>query len=116
MSKLPQILYFWNENKELDHSEFFMADDELPNPLPDNATSVEPTNGLYEPITWDGTAWNGTDKDEWLAAHPVPAPEPSEQDKTNAALMLQIAQNKTAQDQFNAQAMFAIAAQNEGTN
>lgn len=114
---MTKILYYWDEQtKELDHSEFFMTDDELPNPLPDNATPVAPTNGLYEPIMWDGITWNGTDKDEWLAAHPVPVPEPSEQDKTNAALMLQIAQNKTAQDQFNAQAMLAIAAQNGETN
>ncbi|CAM3206089.1 hypothetical protein [Lactiplantibacillus plajomi] len=107
------ILYYWDEKKELNHSEFYQ--DELPTPMPSNATSVAPRNGLYEPITWNGETWVGTDKEVWLAAHPVSKPEPSAQDKANAALALQIAQNKAAQDKFNAQTMLALA-QNGGTN
>lgn len=31
-------------------------------------TEIKPTDGLYEPITWDGAQWVGTDKAVWQAA------------------------------------------------
>ncbi|VDG18799.1 hypothetical protein [Lactobacillus backii] [Lactiplantibacillus mudanjiangensis] len=107
-----KALYFYDENKEFDHIE--LVEDEAP--IQERSTFVAPKNGLFEPITWDGEAWNGITEEEWLAAHPAPTPEPTEQDKTNAQILLQVATNKTAQDQFNAQALLQIAAIKGGTN
>lgn len=113
---MAKILYYWDkQTDEFDHSEFFMTDDELPNPLPENATLVAPTDGLYEPITWDGTTWIGTDKETWAANCPLPNPLPTEQDKKNASILLEIAQNKKEQDKFNAQIMLTLA-QKGGNN
>ncbi|WP_436704210.1 hypothetical protein [Lactiplantibacillus plantarum] len=120
-----KTLYFYNASTKIyDHSELVDVSDKVPDKVTNesgevlNVTTIRPDDGLYTPRKFDteNQTWLGTPKEEWLAAHPVPAPEPSEQDKTNAVLMLQIAQNKAAQDQFNAQAMLAIATQNGGAN
>ncbi|MDV0430109.1 hypothetical protein RXV91_04320 [Lactiplantibacillus sp. DA1] len=109
---MAKILYYWDrETHGLNHSEFFMTDDELPNPLPDNATLVAPTNGLYEPITWDGTAWNGTDKDEWLAAHPVPVPDPT----AEQAMIMQQATDITQMKQMIMSQASQIATLSKGS-
>lgn len=105
-----KVLYFYDEKNQFDHSKLVQDDAQIQQ----NSTFVAPENGLYEPITWDGSAWVGTAKEVWLKEHPVPTPEPTDQDKTNAAIMLQIARNKAVQNQFNAQAMLAIAANNGG--
>lgn len=31
-------------------------------------TEIKPVDGLYEPVTWTGTTWVGTDKEVWQAA------------------------------------------------
>lgn len=87
-------------------------------------TEVEPEQGLYQPITFDGTKWNGTDKAVWQATqdaayqeylkeHPELAPKPSVTDQELAALALTVATNKTQQDQTNAQLLLAAAQQTE---
>lgn len=111
---MTQILYYWDEFQHLEHSELYMDEADLPITLPTNATTIAPKNGLYEPISWNGSAWVGTTKTDWLAAHPVLASEPTDQDKTNASVMLQIAINKATQDQFNSQLLLQTASINGG--
>jgi len=74
-------------------------------------TTVRPADGLYAPRHFDidKQAWIGTDKEEWLAAHPAPVPVPTAEQTAQAQLMLQMAQNKITQDNFNAQALLHIA-------
>lgn len=38
--------------------------------LPENSTEIKPTDGLYEPISFDGKAWVGVGEAEWLAENP----------------------------------------------
>lgn len=33
--------------------------------IPSNATDIQPTNGLYTPIKFDGEKWIGTPKEKW---------------------------------------------------
>lgn len=67
-------------------------------------TEVKPTDGLYEPITWDGAKWNGTDQAVWQAAqqakyeayikeHPEEAPQPTAEQQALTVLAQQIADN-----------------------
>lgn len=39
--------------------------------IPNNATDVQPPNGLYTPIKFDGQKWTGTPKEQWQKEHPV---------------------------------------------
>ncbi|WP_338230771.1 hypothetical protein [Lactiplantibacillus paraxiangfangensis] len=103
---MATVLYYWDkETKELDHSELYMNESDVPKPLPDNATTVAPENGLYEPIhiSDDKTKWLGTSKEEWLAAHPVPTPEPTAEQKmimqqaTGIAQLQQLAMSQASQ-------------------
>lgn len=61
-------------------------------------TEIKPTDGLYEPITWTGTDWIGTDKAVWQAAqdakqseilkeHPELAPKPTAEQQQLADLI-----------------------------
>lgn len=84
-------------------------------------TEIKPTDGLYEPVTWTGTDWVGTDKEVWQAAqdaeqaelikeHPELAPQPTaeqqqlsdlvksnmQQMALNAQLIKQITELQTA--------------------
>lgn len=69
-------------------------------------TEIKPTDGLYEPITWDGAKWNGTDQAVWQEAqqakykvyikeHPEEAPQPTAEQQALTALAQQIADNDT---------------------
>lgn len=64
-------------------------------------TEIKPTDGLYEPVTWNGSTWVGTDKEVWQAAqdaeqaellkeHPELAPQPTAEQQMINALGLQI--------------------------
>ena len=46
-------------------------------------TEIKPTDGLYEPVTWSGTTWVGTDQAIWQAAQEA---KQSELLKTNPEL------------------------------
>ncbi|MGK4059024.1 hypothetical protein AB0Y04_04730 [Loigolactobacillus coryniformis] len=101
-------------------------------------TEIKPTDGLYEPVTWTGTTWVGTDKEVWQAAqeaayqeylneHPEDVPQPTveqqqlaeliksnaKQTELNAQLIKQVAALQTAQATQTAQA--AQAAQTQTT-
>ncbi|ANK66601.1 hypothetical protein [Loigolactobacillus backii] len=67
-------------------------------------TEINPDNGLYEPVTWNGTTWIGTDKAVWQAAqdaanqaylkeHPEEAPQTTAEQQALTALAQQIADN-----------------------
>lgn len=69
-------------------------------------TEIKPTDGLYEPVTWTGTDWIGTDKAVWQAAqdaanqaylkeHPEETPQPTAEQQALTALAQQIADNDT---------------------
>lgn len=85
-----KALYFYDENKEFDHIE--LVEDEAP--IQERSTFVAPKNGLFEPITWDGEAWNGITEEEWLAAHPAPTPVPTEEQQMVMQQALDINQLK----------------------
>ena len=46
-------------------------------PLKDGETFATPKEGLFPPITFNGTEWEGTTFEDWLKANPV-TPEPSQ--------------------------------------
>lgn len=97
-------------------------------------TEIKPDNGLYEPVTWNGTTWLGTDQAVWQAAqdadyqeylkeHPESAPQPSveqqiaeliksnaQQTTLNAQLIKQLATLQTSQATQTAQAAQAAQA------
>lgn len=54
--------------------------------LQTNETFVKPEDGLYEPITWNGTGWIGTDKATWEANQPKVTVKPT---KSEQLLMVQ---------------------------
>lgn len=69
-------------------------------------TEIKPADGLYQPATWTGTTWIGTDKAVWQAAqdaanqeylkeHPEDAPQPTAEQQALTALAQQIADNDT---------------------
>ncbi|MDW3871262.1 hypothetical protein [Staphylococcus saprophyticus] len=76
-------------------------------------TDVQPPNGLYQPIHFDGNEWIGTPYDEWLANQPKPEPiEPNPIEKAAANLQMQVMKSNIAQVQLqkqNAQMMLEIA-------
>ena len=98
-------------------------------------TEIKPTDGLHEPITWDGTKWVGTDQAVWQAAqdadyqeylkeHPEAAPQPTteqqqiaeliksnaQQIALNAQLIKQLSTLQTSQATQTAQAAQAVQA------
>lgn len=104
---MAQVLYYWDKNNQFDHSELL---DELPTPLPANATTVVPANGLYDPISWNGNTWTGVTLETWLAARPDPEPAvPTTDQKAQAQLALQLAKTTQAQATFNAQVLLELA-------
>ena len=61
-------------------------------------TEIKPTDGLYEPITWDGTQWVGTEQAVWQAVqdesyqkylkeHPEATPQPTAEEKQLSELI-----------------------------
>ncbi len=112
-----KAVYTWNKDDELD--KIFMAEDDYQ--LKDNETFKKPQDGLYEPIKWNGTDWVGTPKEVWEAAQPKAEIKPTDQQKLNSTISLQLAQllaNSKKQDKLNAQLAIDIAqlkAQSKGT-
>ncbi|RRG06368.1 MAG: hypothetical protein DUD28_02810 [Lactobacillus sp.] len=80
-------------------------------------TEIKPVDGLYEPVTWTGTDWIGTDKAVWQAAqdakqseilkeHPELAPQPTTEQQQLAELI----KNNAQQTALNAQLIKQVAA------
>ncbi|MGK4058641.1 hypothetical protein AB0Y04_02760 [Loigolactobacillus coryniformis] len=132
-----KAIYKFDDNKTFVRSE--TVDDDYQATA--NETEVKPEDGLYEPLTWSGTTWVGTDKEVWQAAqeakqaellktHPELAPQPTVEQKQlaeliksnaqqmalNAQLIKQVAALRTAQATQTAQAAQAEqAAQTQTT-
>ncbi|BDZ31220.1 hypothetical protein [Lactiplantibacillus brownii] len=123
---MKRVIYFYNlSTKELDHSEVLM-DDMAPVPTTGTnasgealgVTLIKPADGLYTPIKIDlvKQAWFGATREDWLAGLPDPAPTTPTADQQNqAALMLQVAQTKTDQANFDAQIMLQVASLKSNT-
>ena len=104
------ILYFYDDNKAYDHSQVYIDDAQVPNPLPANATTVAPEQGLYGTPKWTGTTWVGITRDEWLAQQPAATPvAPTTDQKFQAQLALQMATLQKNQAEFNAQVLLQLA-------
>lgn len=79
-------------------------------------TEVKPIDGLYEPITWDGAQWVGTEQAVWQAAqdaayqeylneHPEAAPQPTAEQQQLSELI----KNNAQQSTLNAQLIKQVA-------
>lgn len=108
-----KAIYKFNANKAFTGSD--TVDDNYQ--VGANETEVKPTDGLYEPITWDGTKWVGTDQAVWQVAqdaayqehlkeHPEAAPQPTAEQQQLAELIKSNAQQAT----LNAQLIKQVAA------
>lgn len=132
-----KAIYKFDDNKTFVRSE--TVDDDYQATA--NETEVKPEDGLYEPLTWSGTTWVGTDQAIWQAAqeakqaellktNPELAPQPTveqqqmaeliksnaQQSALNAQLIKQVAALQTAQATQAAQAAQAVqAAQTQTT-
>lgn len=104
-----KILYFWDSNFKLVNSIFYQNEEDMPSPMPSNATSVAPADGLYAP-SWNGSAWVGITREEWLAQQPAATPAtPTTDQKFQAQLALQMATMQKNQAEFNAQVLLQLA-------
>lgn len=108
-----KAIYKFDDNKVFTASD--IVDDDYQAGI--NETEVKPTDGLYEPITWDGTKWVGTEQAVWQAAqdakqaellktHPELAPQPTMEQEQLAELIKSNAQQTT----LNAQLIKQVAA------
>lgn len=79
--------------------------------MPDNATTIECPQGLYDPY-FDETAhtWNGLTQEEWKAKHPQKPVEPSDDDKIMNMMGIQIA-NLIKQNQSLSQTVNTLGLQ-----
>ncbi|WP_195212728.1 hypothetical protein [Staphylococcus epidermidis] len=62
-------------------------------------TEIQPPNGLYQPIHFDGKEWIGTPYEEWIANHPKPDEVeeiPDEKDEIIADLSIQLLEAQNA--------------------
>ncbi|MDV3526139.1 hypothetical protein [Lactiplantibacillus plantarum] len=104
------VLYFYGDNKAYDHSQVYVDDTQVPNPLPSNSTVVAPEQGLYGTPKWNGTTWVGIARDEWLTQQPATTPvAPTNDEKFQAQLALQMATLQKNQAEFNAQVLLQLA-------
>ena len=134
---MSKTLYIYDPTKHDYHTDI-VADDYV---LQANETFTQPVGGLYEPITWDGAKWVGTDEAVWQAAqdaayqehlkeNPEAAPQPTaeqqqiseliksnaQQMAVNAQLVKQVSALQLAQATQTAQASQALqAAQTQTT-
>lgn len=103
------VLYFYGDNKAYDHSQVYTDDTQVPNPLPTNATTVAPEQGLYGTPKWNGTTWVGITREEWLAQQSSTPVPPTTEQQFQAQLALQMATLQKNQAEFNAQMLSQLA-------
>lgn len=65
------IYYFDNKGYSNGENDLIYPDAQGFYEIPNNATDVQPPNGLYTPIKFDGQKWTGTPKEQWQKEHPV---------------------------------------------
>ena len=107
-----KAIYTWNADNHFVGIK--MVEDDYA--LQDKETFTKPKDGLYEPISHQGTypsdTWVGTPKEVWEANQPKIEIKPTAQQQLNAATNLQIAQLLAAnkqQAQLNAKLTVDIA-------
>lgn len=75
-------------------------------------TDIQPPNGLYQPIHFDGIQWIGTSYEEWIEKQPKTEHEDANSlQKATANLQMQVMKSNMAQAQLqkqNAQMMMEI--------
>lgn len=94
---MKQVYFYDKDTKEF--AGYDVIDDAAE--IPAYATTIKPVNdngvGLYAP-TWNKNtnSWDSLTKEEWEQKHPVQAPEPTQDQKTLAALTKQVVQLQAA--------------------
>ncbi len=83
-----KAVYLMDANKHF--SGIKLVDDDYQ--VQTNETLVKPQDGLYEPITWTGTGWTGTDKETWEANLPKVNVKPTKSEKLLMAQQANITQ------------------------
>lgn len=71
--------------------------------ISDELTDVQPPNGIYQPIYFDGTEWIGTSFEEWKKSQPpsdTPENESLKKDREIAELSMQLIQSKEEFEQL----------------
>lgn len=100
-----KAIYKFNDNKVFTGSD--TVDDNYQ--VGTNETEVQPTDGLYEPITWDGAKWVGTEQAVWQAVqdesyqkylkeHPEATPQPTADQQMMMAQAADLAALKTIKE------------------
>lgn len=107
-----KAIYTWDADNHFTSIKM-VADDYA---LKDGETFTKPKDGLYEPITHQGTypndTWVGTPKDVWEANQPKVEVKPTAQQQLNASFTQQMAQLLAAnkqQAQLNAKLTVDVA-------
>lgn len=79
-------------------------------------TEIKPVDGLYEPITWSGTEWIGTDKAIWQSAQEAKQaefletnPELSPQPTVEQQQLAELLKSNAQQAALNAQLIKQVA-------
>lgn len=101
-----KAVYSWDKDNHLDTINLVEDDYQLA----PSETFTKPEDGLYEPISWTGSAWVGVSKEEWEAKHPRKPVEPSADAKVMNTMGIQIA-NLTKQNQSLSQTVNALGLQ-----
>lgn len=84
---VTKVIYTYDKDSKVFTGSDFILDSQE---LTEGQTVVEPEQGLYQPMTFDGTKWVGTDKDaydaeqekvrqEYLKDNPIPLTKADEQ-------------------------------------
>ena len=108
-----KVIYLFDETSKEFQGSNLVEDDHT---LTTGETEIAPEQGLYQPATFDGTKWNGTDKAVWQATqdaayqaylkeHPELAPHPSSEQQQLAELI----KSNTSQSVLNAQLIKQVA-------
>lgn len=105
-----KTVYYWDNNDRFSGVKLVDADYQLQT----NETFVKPADGLYQPITWNGSDWVGISAEDYYKQHPVVPVKPSAQQTAMVALGQQvgnlIVENQTLKTQLekSAQATQAL--------
>lgn len=108
MAEEKVAVYQWDANKHFSGIRVKGINE----PLNDNETLTKPEDGLYTPITWTGSSWQGTPKEVWEANQPKVEVKPTAQQTAMAGLMKDVASMKVSdqtQNGLNASVMKDLA-------